>query len=230
MRTLLPKSVLLAAALLAACDQPGNEPESSETPGSEVHAAPEATRDWPAGCVLAVDDVPIFEEDVDRASAWIAMIEPQAAAPQLRRLALTNVVLPRVLAGFVAPEARAQALQEAEAQLALLRGGLFTGVPDKEGALGGGSNPVMEDPVTFQERQAAATTCATKLALEPMPMLVDDMADTANKAFCAWPERLYLIGADGKVVYTGAPGPGGFEPDELEEAIENELAALLEAE
>lgn len=95
---------------------------------------------------------------------------------------------------------------------------------DKEGALGGGSNPVMEDPVTFQERQAAATTCATKLALRPMPMLVDDMADTANKVFHAWPERLYLIGKDGRVAYTGRPGPGGFEPDELEQAIEIQLA------
>jgi hypothetical protein len=101
---------------------------------------------------------------------------------------------------------------------------------EEDPGLGGGANPIMEDAVTFEEREAAAATCATKLALEPMPMLVDDMDDTANKAFCAWPERLYLIGADGKVAYTGAPGPGGFEPDELEEAIENELAALLEAE
>lgn len=131
MRTSHPKSLILAVALLAACGEP--ESPASE---SEVHAAPEATRSWPAGCVLAVDDVPIFEEEIDRASAWIAMIEPQAAAPQLRRLALTNVVLPRVLAGLVAPEARAEARRAAEAQLALLRGVSYTGVPDKEGALG----------------------------------------------------------------------------------------------
>lgn len=89
--------------------------------------------------------------------------------------------------------------------------------------LGGGSNPIMEDPVTFAERRQAAETCATKLALAPMPMLVDDMRDTANKAFCAWPERLYLIDADGLVAYTGEPGPGGFDPDGLEEAILDEL-------
>ncbi|MFT5051852.1 MAG: hypothetical protein ACI8QZ_003281 [Chlamydiales bacterium] len=91
------------------------------------------------------------------------------------------------------------------------------------GALGGGANPLMEDPVTFQERKAAATTCSTKLALEPMPMLVDDMDDSANKAFFAWPERLYLIGRDGKIAYTGEPGPGGFDPDGLEQAIEAQL-------
>ncbi|MFT7484500.1 MAG: hypothetical protein ACI9F9_000340 [Candidatus Paceibacteria bacterium] len=93
---------------------------------------------------------------------------------------------------------------------------------------GGGMNPLMEDPVTFAERQSAAATCATKLALEPMPMLVDDMLDTANNAFYAWPERLYLIGADGKVAYTGEPGPGGFDPDGLEKAINAELDALSE--
>lgn len=101
---------------------------------------------------------------------------------------------------------------------------------DEDPGLGGGANPILEDPVTFEEREAAAATCATKLALEPMPMLVDDMDDTANKAFLAWPERLYLIGADGRVAYAGGPGPGGFEPDELEEAIEDELAALLQSE
>jgi len=101
---------------------------------------------------------------------------------------------------------------------------------DEDPALGGGDNPILEDPISFQEREAAAATCATKLALEPMPMLVDDMEDTANRAFLAWPERLYLIGADGKVAYASGPGPGGFLPDELEQAIEDELAVLLESE
>ena len=98
---------------------------------------------------------------------------------------------------------------------------------DEDEDYGGGYNPVMEDPVTFPERQAAAYTCATKLALEPMPMLVDDMDDTANSAFFAWPERLYLIGQDGKVAYVGEPGPGGFDPEGLDEAIKTHLGTLI---
>ena len=94
----------------------------------------------------------------------------------------------------------------------------------EDNEFGGGTNPVMEDPVTYQERRSAAHTCSIELDLDPMPMLVDDMDDSANNAFFAWPERLYLIGDDGEVVYTGEPGPGGFEPDELQRAIE----ALLE--
>ena len=88
---------------------------------------------------------------------------------------------------------------------------------------GGGMNPIMEDPVTYQERRSAAYTCSVELDLAPMPMLVDDMDDRANKAFFAWPERLYLIAEGGAVAYTGEPGPGGFEPDELERAIEELL-------
>ena len=34
---------------------------------------------------------------------------------------------------------------------------------------------------------------------------------------------MYLIGMDGNVAYHGGPGPFGFKPDELEEAIIKEL-------
>ena len=99
---------------------------------------------------------------------------------------------------------------------------------DEDPNLGGGENPLVEDPVTFLERQQVAAVCMTKLALEPIPAVVDDMEDTANRAFAAWPERLYLIGKDGHVAYGGGPGPGGFEPDELEKAIQEELQLLAE--
>ena len=72
-------------------------------------------------------------------------------------------------------------------------------------------------------RAQVAEVCMTKLALEPMPALVDDMEDTANGGYSAWPDRLYLIGKDGHVAYRGGPGPFGFHPDELEDAIRAEL-------
>ena len=84
--------------------------------------------------------------------------------------------------------------------------------------------PIVEDPITLAERRAVATVCMTKLALDPMPALVDDMEDTANRAYDAYPDRLYLVGKDGRIAYRGGPGPFGFDPDELEEAIRRELA------
>jgi hypothetical protein len=51
------------------------------------------------------------------------------------------------------------------------------------------------------------------------------MDDRASRAFAAWPERLVLIGADGRIAYRGSPGPWGFSPEEAQE----QLAALLAA-
>ena len=84
-------------------------------------------------------------------------------------------------------------------------------------------SPIVEDPITLAERQQVASVCMTKLALEPMPALVDDMGDSVNKAYAAWPDRLYLVGKDGTIAYRGGPGPFGFNPDELEAAIKMEL-------
>ncbi len=84
---------------------------------------------------------------------------------------------------------------------------------------------LVEDPITDAERAGVAKVCMTKLALDPMPALVDDLEDTANTAYSGWPDRLYLIGKDGKVAYHGGRGPFGFKPDELEDAILAELTS-----
>jgi type I thyroxine 5'-deiodinase len=94
---------------------------------------------------------------------------------------------------------------------------------DSRSPMGGGGMPIVEDPLTLGERSAVAAVCMTKLALEPMPALVDDMNDTANDAYAAWPDRLYLVGRDGRIAYHGGPGPFFFTPDELEAAIREEL-------
>ena len=94
---------------------------------------------------------------------------------------------------------------------------------DSRSPMGGGGMPIVEDPISLLERKGVAKVCMTKLALEPMPALVDDMADTVNEAYGAWPDRLYLIGKDGKVAFHGGRGPFGFKPDELEDAIRAEL-------
>jgi hypothetical protein len=42
------------------------------------------------------------------------------------------------------------------------------------------------------------------------------MDNQAEEAYAAWPERLYVIGADGTIAYKGAMGPKGFLPDEVD--------------
>lgn len=81
----------------------------------------------------------------------------------------------------------------------------------------------IKDPTTFFERAQVASTCVSDLKVS-IPCLVDDMDNTAARAYKAWPDRLYVVGRDGKIVYTGGPGPGGFLPHEMEAALKKELA------
>jgi len=79
------------------------------------------------------------------------------------------------------------------------------------------------DPQSRSEREDVAEACAAKFALD-IPVLVDGVGDEVARLYGGWPDRLYLIGSDGRIAYQGAPGPFGFHVDELESAIERELA------
>jgi hypothetical protein len=79
--------------------------------------------------------------------------------------------------------------------------------------------PKLADPTTIEERRAAAGQCEAA-ALHGIPTLVDAMDDAVMEAYAAWPDRLYLIGLDGRVVYAGGRGPFGFKPAELKKAID----------
>ena len=78
------------------------------------------------------------------------------------------------------------------------------------------------DPVSLEERAKAADACALRLSTR-IPILLDDVDDAVASAYGAWPDRLYLIGRDGKVAFQGEVGPFGFKPEELARAIEVEL-------
>lgn len=52
-----------------------------------------------------------------------------------------------------------------------------------------------------------------------MPALLDLVDDAVSKAYASHPDRLYLIGKDGKVAYAGDRGPMGFKPEQLQQAI-----------
>lgn len=54
------------------------------------------------------------------------------------------------------------------------------------------------------------------------------MDDALATAFAAMPERLYLVGKDGTVVYKGGMGPMFFRPSEWEQAINDYLAAAAD--
>jgi len=72
---------------------------------------------------------------------------------------------------------------------------------------------------TFDEREAVAHACSLDLHL-PLPILVEEIDNIIDEAYGAAPERLYVIGADGRVAYQGGAGPHFFDLDEWEQAIE----------
>jgi len=76
---------------------------------------------------------------------------------------------------------------------------------------------------TMEERVQVGEACMVKMALE-MPAAVDEMDDAVATAYAAMPERLYLIGRDGRVAYKGGLGPMFFRPMEWARAIEDYLA------
>ena len=75
---------------------------------------------------------------------------------------------------------------------------------------------------SLDDRLDAGQACMVKLALEP-PAVVDEMDDAVARAYGAMPERLYLIGSDGRVAYKGGMGPMFFRPREWEAAIAEHL-------
>lgn len=82
------------------------------------------------------------------------------------------------------------------------------------------------DPKTIEERRRAAGSCEDSLKYG-IRTYVDEMDDAVNKAYAAWPTRLYLVGLDGKVVYHGGLGPFGFHPSELDKAIGVYLSEMV---
>ena len=111
-RAPLARPSRLAAAIAAALFATASGCERKEETVEEPPA-----RSWPPGTVLAIDGEPISAEEVDLPSAWIERIEPGSSSQHLRRLSLTNVVLPRRIAAALAGDARERARAEALAAL-----------------------------------------------------------------------------------------------------------------
>ena len=76
----------------------------------------------------------------------------------------------------------------------------------------------VNQPKTYEERVQVAGDCVKDLKLG-IPTLVDDMQNTAQKGYAGWPDRMYVIDAEGKVAYKGEPGPRGFKPADAEAAL-----------
>ena len=81
----------------------------------------------------------------------------------------------------------------------------------------------IKDPTTVFERYQVANTCVSDLKVT-IPCLIDDMENSAARAYKGWPDRLFIVGKNGKIAYASGPGPRGFLPHEMEIELKKELA------
>lgn len=79
-------------------------------------------------------------------------------------------------------------------------------------------NIVFASPKSEQERALVAGACVRKLGIQ-IPAVLDEFGNSTEQAYTGWPDRLYLIDAAGRVAYKSKPGPFGFKPDELKNAL-----------
>jgi hypothetical protein len=83
-------------------------------------------------------------------------------------------------------------------------------------------NVILRSPRDAAERAEVAGTCVRKLGIK-FPALVDGFDNAAERAYTGWPDRLYLIDAQGRVAYKSRPGPFGFHPEDLKAQLEKLL-------
>jgi type I thyroxine 5'-deiodinase len=79
-------------------------------------------------------------------------------------------------------------------------------------------NVVFASPRSLDERSDVANSCVRKLGIK-FPAVLDNFDNSTEQAYTGWPDRLYLIDQQGRIVYKSKPGPFGFHPADLRTAL-----------
>ena len=84
-------------------------------------------------------------------------------------------------------------------------------------------NVVFRNPRSYDERSNVAATCSTNLGTE-FTALVDSIENSTERAYTAWPDRLYVISGDGRIAFKSDAGPFGFKPQGVADVLQRLLA------
>ena len=77
--------------------------------------------------------------------------------------------------------------------------------------MGVGKTLGIKEHTNYSERCQTAEMLINDRSLT-MPMLIDDMKNTANLAYQAHPDRVFLVRTDGRLAVAAERGPWGFSP------------------
>ena len=84
---------------------------------------------------------------------------------------------------------------------------------------------VIRTALSFAERTDVASSCVRKLGIK-IPAVIDDMDNSTERAYTGWPDRIYLLDQDGRVAFKSKPGPFGFDPSQLDTALQHFLPSV----
>ncbi len=75
----------------------------------------------------------------------------------------------------------------------------------------------------MEEKKNHATLCSRKLHL-PFPAVVDGMNGAVEKAYNSWPSRAFVIGRDGRILYSSRLTELDFHPEEMAAVLQRASA------
>lgn len=84
---------------------------------------------------------------------------------------------------------------------------------------------IYKTPTSLQERARVASDCVKSLKFD-FPCLLDDMQNSVQQMYQAWPAKTCLVDKEGKITYVTRGSPRGVNAQELEA----ELKRLVKAE
>jgi hypothetical protein len=77
---------------------------------------------------------------------------------------------------------------------------------------------IFATPRTDAERLEIAESCVRRLGIR-FPALIGGMDNSVERRHTGWPDPLMLIDNYSRVVFKAEPGPFGFEPSQLKDAL-----------
>ena len=81
-------------------------------------------------------------------------------------------------------------------------------------------NVLFASPRSNAERTSAAQACVRNLGIR-IPAVLDSIDNPTERAYTAWPDRMYVIDRNRRIVFKSAPGPFGFSTRDLEKSLES---------
>lgn len=90
------------------------------------------------------------------------------------------------------------------------------------GANGRESLVKIPQPKNLSTRISNATICQRTKDLD-IPIAVDTIDNRVGKAYAGWPNRMVVVGTDGKILYATNPAPGGTNAQKLRSWLANNL-------